>query len=121
MNTGSWDVAVERGLGRPPQFARIRLNGAAPLIGSSQAIRQVRARIERLAATPFAISIEGGFGPQPHSRGCAFRLRRRRGVAGAGQMAHWRVGCAPCGARRWPAHNELSARQDRWVSGDATG
>jgi hypothetical protein len=68
MNTGSCDVAVERGLGRPPQFARIRLNGAAPLIGSSQAIRQVRARIERLAATPFAILIEGGFGPQPYSR-----------------------------------------------------
>jgi DNA-binding NtrC family response regulator len=45
-------------------FARVRRDGAAPLIGSSRAIRQVRVRIERVAATDF--TIEGRFGPQPH-------------------------------------------------------
>ena len=59
-------LEMERALGRPPQFARTRRDGAAPLIGSSRAIRQVRDRIERLAATDFTILIEGGFGPQPH-------------------------------------------------------
>ena len=60
-------LEVERGLGRPQQFARIRRDGAAPLIGSSEAIRQVRDRIEKVAARDFAILIEGGFGPQPHA------------------------------------------------------
>ena len=60
-------LEMERALGRPPQFARIRRDGAAPLIGSSQAIRLVRERIERVAATDFTILIEGGFGPQPHA------------------------------------------------------
>ena len=41
----------------PPQFARVRRDGAAPLIGSSRAIRQVRERIERVAATDFTILI----------------------------------------------------------------
>jgi len=59
-------LEIERALGRPPQFARIRRDGAAPLIGSSRAIRQVRERIERVAATDFTILIEGGFGPEPH-------------------------------------------------------
>ena len=59
-------LEIERALGRPPQFARIRRDGAAPLIGSSRAIRQVRERIERVAATDFTILIEGGIGPQPH-------------------------------------------------------
>jgi hypothetical protein len=43
---------------RPP-------DGAAPLIGSSEAIRRVRERIERVAATDFTVLIEGGSGPQP--------------------------------------------------------
>ena len=59
-------LEIERALGRPPQFARIRRDGAAPLIGSSRAIRQVRERIERVAVTDFTILIEGGIGPQPH-------------------------------------------------------
>ncbi|MBA3298063.1 MAG: hypothetical protein H0U19_14140, partial [Acidobacteria bacterium] len=36
-----------------------RPDGAAPLIGSSQAIRRVRDRIERVAATDFTVLIEG--------------------------------------------------------------
>jgi DNA invertase Pin-like site-specific DNA recombinase len=40
--------------------------GPAPLIGSSLAIRLVRDRIERVAATDFTALIEGGSGPQPH-------------------------------------------------------
>jgi DNA-binding NtrC family response regulator len=56
-------LEIERALGRPPQFARVRRDGAAPLIGSSRAIRQVRERIERVAATDFTILIEGGIGP----------------------------------------------------------
>jgi hypothetical protein len=59
-------LEIERALGRPPQFARIRRDGAAPLIGSSRAIRQVRERIERVAVTDFTILMEGGIGPQPH-------------------------------------------------------
>ena len=59
-------LEIERALGRPPQFARIRRDGAAPLIGYSRAIRHVRERIERVAVTDFTILIEGGIGPQPH-------------------------------------------------------
>ncbi len=51
-------LEIERAHGRPPQFARGR-DGAAPLIGSSQAIRLVRYRIERVAATDFTVLIEG--------------------------------------------------------------
>jgi hypothetical protein len=40
-------LEIERALGRPPQFARVRRDGAAPLIGSSRAIRQVRAHRAR--------------------------------------------------------------------------
>ena len=43
-----------------------RADGAAPLIGSSMAIRLVRDRIERVAATDFTVLVEGGSGPQPH-------------------------------------------------------
>jgi len=59
-------LEIERAQGRAPLFARIRGDGAAPLIGSSAAIRQVRERIERVAVTDFTVLIEGGIGPQPH-------------------------------------------------------
>lgn len=49
--------------GAPPRQAG---DGAAPLIGSGQAIRAVRERIERVAATDFTVLIEGASGPQPH-------------------------------------------------------
>ena len=57
-------LEIERAHGRPPQFARVR--DGAPLIGSSQAIRLVRHRIERVAATDFTVLVEGASGPQPH-------------------------------------------------------
>ena len=59
-------LEMERVQGRPSLAARSKADGAAPLIGSSAAIRAVRERIERLAATDFTVLIEGGFGPQPH-------------------------------------------------------
>jgi DNA-binding NtrC family response regulator len=42
-----------------PGAARRQADGAAPLIGSSEAIRRVRERIERVAATDSS-------GPEPH-------------------------------------------------------
>ena len=60
-------LEIERANGRwPLGCARSRTDGAAPLIGSSLAIRRVRDRIERVAATDFTCLIEGGIGPQPH-------------------------------------------------------
>ena len=41
-------------------------DGAAPLIGSSRAIKTLRERIERVAATDFTVLIEGASGPEPH-------------------------------------------------------
>jgi hypothetical protein len=58
-------LEIERAHGRPPQFARLR-DGAAPIIGSSQAIRLVRHRIEQAAAVDYTVLIEGAIGPQPH-------------------------------------------------------
>ena len=40
-------------------FARPHTDGAAPLIGSSHAIRTLRERIERVAATDFTVLVEG--------------------------------------------------------------
>jgi hypothetical protein len=60
-------LEVERANGRwPLASARSRSDGAAPLIGSSVAIRSVRDQIERVAATDFTVLVEGGSGPQPH-------------------------------------------------------
>jgi hypothetical protein len=60
-------LEIERANGRwPLACARSRTDGAAPLIGSSRAIRLVRDRIERVAATDFTVLIEGGIGPQSH-------------------------------------------------------
>ena len=61
-------LELERAIGRvrlgsSPHHAS---DGAAPLIGSSEAIRRVRERIERVAATDFTVLIEGESGPQPH-------------------------------------------------------
>jgi transcriptional regulator with PAS, ATPase and Fis domain len=56
-------------------------DGAAPLIGSSEAIRRVRDRIERVAATDFCILIEGesGSGKELVARQIHDLSRRRRG------------------------------------------
>ena len=59
-------LEIERATGRLGASARGRADGAAPLIGSSAAIRAVRDRIERVAATDFTVLIEGAMGPQPH-------------------------------------------------------
>jgi len=48
-------LEIQRALGGPPLFAGIRRDGAAPLIGSSRAIRQVRERIEQVAVPDFTI------------------------------------------------------------------
>jgi len=65
-------------LGSP---ARQSTDGAAPLIGSSEAIRRVRERIERVAATDFTILIEGesGSGKELVARQVHELSRRRRG------------------------------------------
>jgi len=61
--------------------ARRQGDGAAPLIGSSEAIRRVRERIERVAATDFTILIEGesGSGKELVARQVHELSRRRRG------------------------------------------
>ena len=60
-------LELERATGRLlVGAARRQGDGAAPLIGSSEAIRRVRERIERVAATDFTILIEGAIGPEPH-------------------------------------------------------
>jgi DNA-binding NtrC family response regulator len=58
-----------------------RIDGAAPLIGSSQAIRRVRDRIERVAATDFTSLIEGesGTGKELVARQIHELSPRRRG------------------------------------------
>jgi transcriptional regulator with PAS, ATPase and Fis domain len=74
-------LEVERAYGRPPVSAQDRADGAAPLIGSSAAIRGVRDRIERVAATDFTVLIEGesGTGKELVARQIHELSRRRRG------------------------------------------
>jgi hypothetical protein len=59
-------LELERAAGRLTSATRRPCDGAAPLIGSSEAIRRVRERIERVAATDFTVLIEGESGPEPH-------------------------------------------------------
>ena len=58
-------IEIERS--RPP-FPPRRHHGseAAPLIGSSAEISALRDRIARVAATDFAVLVEGGIDPEPH-------------------------------------------------------
>ena len=58
---------MERLRGLAPLAVPPPRDGAAPLIGSTAAMRTVRQTVERVAATDFTILIEGGIGPQPHS------------------------------------------------------
>ncbi len=74
-------LEIERANGRwPLASARSRSDGAAPLIGSSLAIRLVRDRIERVAATDFTALIEGesGTGKELVARQIHALSRRRR-------------------------------------------
>jgi DNA-binding NtrC family response regulator len=52
-------IEIERTQGRVTLASRVRSDGAAPLIGSSRAMRVMRQRIERVAATDFTILVEG--------------------------------------------------------------
>jgi transcriptional regulator with PAS, ATPase and Fis domain len=75
-------LELERATGRLlVAAARRQGDGAAPLIGSSEAIRRVRERIERVAATDFTILIEGesGSGKELVARQVHELSRRRRG------------------------------------------
>ena len=75
-------IEIERANGRwPLACARTRADGAAPLIGSSHAIRQVRARIEKVAVTDFTVLIEGesGTGKELVARQIHELSRRRKG------------------------------------------
>jgi hypothetical protein len=59
-------LEVERAQARFLFRVKPAADGAAPLIGSSHAIKTLRERIERVAATDFTVLIEGASGPQPH-------------------------------------------------------
>jgi transcriptional regulator with PAS, ATPase and Fis domain len=75
-------IEIERANGRwPLACARSRTDGAAPLIGSSGAIRLVRERIEKVAATDFTVLIEGesGTGKELVARQIHDLSRRRKG------------------------------------------
>jgi transcriptional regulator with PAS, ATPase and Fis domain len=78
-------LEIERCQGRRAG-SRARPDGAAPLIGSSQAIRAVRERIERVAATDFTVLIEGASGPQPHPILLSFQVR----LPSVGATGRWR-------------------------------
>jgi transcriptional regulator of acetoin/glycerol metabolism len=63
------------------RFPRPHYDGAAPLIGSSPAIQQVRDRIERVAATDFTVLVEGesGTGKELVARQIHDLSHRRKG------------------------------------------
>jgi transcriptional regulator with PAS, ATPase and Fis domain len=73
-------LEIERAHGRGTSMRRSG-DGAAPLIGSSHAIRVVRERIERVAATDFTVLIEGesGTGKELVARQIHELSRRRKG------------------------------------------
>ena len=76
-------LELERAIGRGKFGSSLNrsIDGAAPLIGSSEAIRRVRERIERVAATDFTVLIEGesGSGKELVARQMHELSRRRRG------------------------------------------
>jgi DNA-binding NtrC family response regulator len=74
-------IEIERTQGRVTLASRVRSDGAAPLIGSSRAMRVMRQRIERVAATDFTILVEGesGSGKELVARQIHELSRRRRG------------------------------------------
>jgi DNA-binding NtrC family response regulator len=74
-------IEIERATGRwPLSSIRGHRDGAAPLIGSSPEIRDVRDRIEKVAATDFTVLIEGesGTGKELVARQIHELSRRRK-------------------------------------------
>ena len=57
---------AERARGARAAAPPLVRDGAAPLIGSTAAMRTLRQTVERVAVTDFTILIEGGTGPQAH-------------------------------------------------------
>jgi transcriptional regulator with PAS, ATPase and Fis domain len=80
-HVGTLILEIERANGYGIRALRPRPDGAAPLIGSSAAIRSVRERIERVALTDFTVLIEGesGSGKELVARQIHELSRRRRG------------------------------------------
>jgi transcriptional regulator with PAS, ATPase and Fis domain len=74
-------LEVERAQGRNLFRVKPAGDGAAPLIGSSRAMKTLRDRIERVAATDFTVLIEGesGSGKELVARQIHEISRRRRG------------------------------------------
>jgi transcriptional regulator with PAS, ATPase and Fis domain len=74
-------LEIERTQPRCAGATRVRPDGAAPLIGSSRAMRTLRDRIERVAATDFTVLVEGesGSGKELVARQIHELSRRRRG------------------------------------------
>ena len=68
-------LEVERAQARTVFRAKPGGDGAAPLIGSSRAIKTLRERIERVAAFDFTVLIEGAIDPQPHPSFMRLRVR----------------------------------------------
>jgi len=75
-------LELERAWGAFLPPVRRQPDGAAPLIGTSEAIRRVRDRIERVAVTDFTVLIEGesGSGKELVARQIHELSRRRRGA-----------------------------------------
>jgi transcriptional regulator with PAS, ATPase and Fis domain len=74
-------LEIERSNARFGFLSRQRPDGAAPLIGSSRAMRALRERIEKVAVTDFTILVEGesGSGKELVARQIHELSRRRRG------------------------------------------
>jgi hypothetical protein len=64
----AWLLELERlrQAGPSPGAGARVTDGAAPLIGSSAAMRALRHKIERVAATDFTVLIDGGSGSEAH-------------------------------------------------------
>ena len=82
---GALVMEIERGRGRLvrtgfPGVVKPRRDGAAPLIGSTPAMRALRSKIERVAGTDFTVLLEGesGVGKELVARQI-HELSRRRG------------------------------------------
>ena len=113
-------LELERAIGRGKFGSSLNrsIDGAAPLIGSSEAIRRVRERIERVAATDFTVLIEGesGSGKELVARQVHELSRRRRGPVRRGQLRGDRRDTARGGAvRHRGAHGHRRSRPPRQV------